>query len=33
MEQTIQFVETAPISEMDKEKIFHRNAEHLLKLM
>jgi 2,3-dihydroxybenzoate decarboxylase len=32
MERTTQFVETAPISEMDKEKIFHGNAERLLKL-
>ncbi len=32
MERTTQFVDTAPISEMDREKIFHVNAERLLKL-
>jgi 2,3-dihydroxybenzoate decarboxylase len=32
MERTTRFVETAPISEMDREKIFHENAERLLKL-
>jgi 2,3-dihydroxybenzoate decarboxylase len=32
MERTTQFVETAAISEMDREKIFHVNAERLLKL-
>ncbi len=32
MERTTRFVETAPISEMDREKIFHVNAERLLKL-
>ncbi len=32
MERTTQFVETAPISEMDRERIFHVNAERLLKL-
>jgi hypothetical protein len=31
-ENTTQFLETATISEMDREKIFHVNAEHLLKL-
>lgn len=28
----VEFIETAPISEADKEKIFYRNAEKLLKL-
>ena len=32
MEHTTRFVETAPISEMDREKIFHVNAERLLNL-
>jgi len=32
MERTTQFVETASISEIDREKIFHVNAERLLKL-
>jgi predicted TIM-barrel fold metal-dependent hydrolase len=32
MERTTRFVETASISEMDREKIFHMNAERLLKL-
>ena len=32
MERTTRFVETAPISELDREKIFHGNAERLLKL-
>lgn len=32
MERTTRFVETAPISEMDREKIFHVNAGRLLNL-
>ena len=32
LEHTTRFVETAPISETDKEKIFHVNAERLLNL-
>jgi len=27
-----QFIETAPLSEIDREKICHLNAERLLKL-
>jgi 2,3-dihydroxybenzoate decarboxylase len=33
MERITRFVETAQISEMDREKIFHVNAERLLKLL
>ena len=32
MELTSRFVETVPISEIDREKIFHLNAERVLKL-
>ena len=28
----VEFIEAAPISEADKEKVFYRNAEKLLKL-
>jgi len=28
----VAFVRNAPISEADKEKIFHGNADHLLRL-
>jgi 2,3-dihydroxybenzoate decarboxylase len=32
LDDLTQFVETAPISEIDREKICHLNAERLLKL-
>jgi len=32
LDRMTQFVETAPISEIDREKICHLNAERLLKL-